>query len=193
MKKLLNPILILICLLLLIIVFTRECNQPTIEPQKTDTIIISDTIFRHDTIKLAGKVIKSDPIETIDCVFLDVDTAQILADYNRVKIYKRKLWADKLAYITTFDTVYQNSLLGSKIEVLFRTHDTTIIRTKIVPEKPRNKVYIGFSTALNEQMRYNIYASALFQTKREHLYAVSIDPFDRAVMVSCYWKIRFKK
>lgn len=182
--------LVIICALLVLLFLQRECRQP-VNQQVNDTIVNTDTIVKERYIDREKIVNRYIPIESIDCIYIYADTDQILADYNRLKIYKRKLWADSLADITTFDTVYQNSLLGSHVEALFKVHDTTIVRTQIVKEviKPRNKAFIGLQLGYIKPDGFISAPTLHYLTKKDNMYSFGYDPFNKAYLIGMSWKI----
>jgi len=186
---------LVIAILVVMLILQRECGIPSAIVTGNDIITRTDTVIHHDTILLKGKVIYTDPVETIDCVYVYADTAQILADYNCLKIYKRLLWADSLAEITTFDTVYQNSMLGSHVEALFHIRDTTIIRTQYIreKEKARIKVFAGVQIGYAAPACLIAAPTLSVLTKKEHLYSISYDHFNKAFIFGLGWKIRLSK
>jgi len=182
--------LVIIGVLIVLLFLQRECSNPVVN-QVNDTIVISDTITRDRIVNKVKTVVKYKPITVVDCIFVYADTAEILSDYNKLKIYKRNLWKDDVADITSFDTVYQNSLLGSHLEAKFHVRDTTIIRTQIVKEaiKPRNKVFVGLQLGYIKPDGFISAPTLHFLTKKDNMYSLGYDPFNKAYLIGMSWKI----
>lgn len=195
-KRLVQPVFILVLILLVIILITRECRGPKTQAVKADTVTTEKVIVELDTIVRTKIVQKIVPYETIDCLYYDVDTGAILADYNRVRVYRRLLWSDSMADITLTDTVFRNQLQGAKIKAFFFTHDTTRIITRIIntlPPPPRNKVFIGFQTGMIIPTNKIIITPTLtLNTRRDHLYSIGYDPFNKSAYVGLGWKIKLR-
>lgn len=191
MKKLLNPAFLIIILLLVIVLFQRECSRPVAEIPKTDTITKDSIVVQVDTVDRWHKVAAQEPDSV---VYYSTDTIHDSAA-NILNIYKRKLWDDDKALITCTDSVYRNKLLGAHVDAKFFIHDTTHYITEIIRQPapaPRNKVLIGFETGWIPD-KVILAPTIALMTKRDHLYSLSYDPLNKLATVSCMWKIRLSR
>ena len=195
MKRYLTPTFVMIIALLLILLSYRECSRPSGKPLIADTIIIIHDSIHADTIQCWHNL----PAPDADTVFFSqvpiLNDSLALIDYNTVKIYNRPLWDDKWAKVDLTDTIWRNSLLGSRIKTKFFTHDTTFYITKIVntPPLPRFKAFLGFETGMIWPGKMIVGPSVAVLSKRDHLYTFAYDPFNKAGSGTILWKIRIRK
>lgn len=197
MKRYLTPTFTLVIVLLIIVLLQRECSRPDGTPAKQDTVYLkADTVVNTDTIFKTKTLPAPDPVHEIDCVFVTSDTAGILREYNRLRIYQRLLVCDSFADITIYDTVFKNKLQGYRLNTKFYKRDTTIYITKFIntlPDPPRSKVFAGFLTGMILPDKIYISPTVLLVTKSDHLYQVGYDPFNRVATVGMAWKIRLSR
>jgi len=177
--------------LLVVLFLQRECKRTVIVPEiKTDTI----TRVHIDTINIIKQnyVPKITYRDTGRIQLIDVDTLQILTDYFAINFYRDTIISDSNAFIVVFDSIYQNSIKSRHIEA--KVYKTTIYETitKTELEKRINKIFVGFGVGKNVN-RFGLNTGLLLATKKENIYGVQYDPFNKDITFSIYWKLRIKK
>lgn len=190
MKKILNPAFLIIILLQVIVLFQRECTRPKATPVKNDTITKDSIVVQERTVERWRDAPAQEPDSV---VYYPTDTIHDSAA-NILNVYKRKLWDDEKALITCTDSVYRNKLLSFHVEAKFHSHDTThyITKTIIKHPEPVNKVLVGFETGWIPD-KVILAPTIALMTKRDHLYTLGYDPFNKIATVSCFWKIRLSR
>lgn len=193
MKSTLTIILILLALLFL----QRECSRPPAHNPVPDTIRI--TRVEYDSFPVYKPVPKPYPVEVIrvDTFPAIVDTATILRDFFAKNIYNRTLLDDSVAYIALLDTVTQNQLQNSFLT--YQNRRPTIIEniTVIHPPPPqRFQLYAGGflqSAIRNPQSEiFGAGPSIFAKTRRDHLYGIGYDAFNKSYQIHALWKIKLK-
>lgn len=179
-----------ICALLFVLFLQRECT--TIRQDSPQVTIIShtDTLVRYDTIREVIPQYIPEVYTLTDTVVIWADTGAILADYNRRVVYRDTV--KDSAYRIVLRDVVQFNRLGRRawdIEIYNRTNYIHTIDSVIVMERKRNQWYASMQVmvagnALSANMGIDLI------TKRQNLYRVGYDPFNRAVMVGMGWRLR---
>lgn len=197
MKRFLTASMALNIALLLFVVLQRECYRP--KPKisiRADTVEVVKYTIRHDTVKSSNSISRPYP----DTVYLSyipiVNDSTALIEYNKVKIYHRNLWDDVMAKIVLTDTIFRNNLLGFHLDAEFFRHDTTRYVTKFITtlsDPTRTKVFVGFQAGIYLPNKIIAAPTLAILTKKEHLYSLAYDPFNKAATVGILWKIRLKK
>ena len=186
--------LIIIACLIAALFLQRECYHcpdvivpDTVIMAHTDTILKDTTIYKpkpiHDTL-IMPIVLQPDSL----------DTANILKDYYHLRIYQRDLVKNKYGYVSLTDSVYMNSLLGSKLNYEFYKHDTTIYVQNPVEVKNRIKVFAV--AGISENIKFgnpDINLGLMLVTKKDNAYSAQYGVFNQNIMLNSYWKIKFKR
>ena len=136
-------------LVAVLILFIFKGNYNKYEP-----IIVThtDTLVKHDTLRKFKKG-DSIPFVVLDTIYqIDQvhDTAYIVNDYNKIKVYTDTLRinTDNSVYIK--DTITQNRILGRSF--LANLSQKTITITNDIYHKPKNELFIGF---VGDYQRYD--------------------------------------
>ena len=113
---------------------------------KIDTIIKDTTIIKYKK----GNSIPFVVLDTIYQIDQVHDTAYIVNDYNKIKVYTDTLRinTDNSVYIK--DTITQNRILGRSF--LANLSQKTITITNDIYHKPKNELFIGF---VGDYQRYD--------------------------------------
>jgi hypothetical protein len=135
---------LLIFLLLIVIAFFLF-SDPQYNGAGTSTTIVTkiDTFLKHDTLRKYKKG-DSIPFVVLDTIYqIDQvhDTAYIVNDYNKVKVYSDTLRinTDNSVYIQ--DTITQNKIIGRSY--MANLSEKTITITNDIYHKPKNELFIG--------------------------------------------------
>ena len=132
-----------ILILALIVVVLFFVLAPNKEGGGTKVVIKIDTVINTiTTIKYKkGKDIPFVVLDTIYKVDQIHDTAYIVNDYNKVKVYSDTLRinTDNSVYIQ--DTITQNKILGRSY--IANLSEKTITITNDIYHKPKNELFIG--------------------------------------------------
>lgn len=181
--------IIILCLVAVIII-QRSCQprRPEQKPVKPEIVIRIDSI-PYDTIVYVPKPYKvTDSIPVPYYIGQHIDTAQILAEYNKVRYYSIPIKDDSVAKLTLKASVYQNILTKASLSGDFYSKTVNTTKTIEVPGEPRNKVYIGFQIQGNVNT-FGVAPSLMLSTKRDHVYSAGYDPLQKQAQFSTYWKI----
>ena len=132
---------ILILALIIVVLFFALAPNDMVADTKVITKI--DTIIKHDTLRKYQKG-DSIPFVVLDTIYqIDQihDTAYIVNDYNKVKVYSDTLRinTDNSVYIK--DTISQNRILGRSYTA--NLSEKTITITHDIYHKPKNELYLG--------------------------------------------------
>ena len=132
---------ILIILLIFVVLFFALAPNNSVPNSSVVTHI--DTIIKHDTLRKYKKgddipFVVLDTIYQIDQVH---DTAYIVNDYNKVKVYSDTLRinTDNSVYIQ--DTISQNKIIGRFYKA--NLTEKTIVVTNDIYHKPKNEIFVG--------------------------------------------------
>ena len=140
-------VITLLVAVLILFIFKGKYN-------KYEPIIVThtDTLVKHDTLRKFKKG-DSIPFVVLDTIYqIDQvhDTAYIVNDYNKIKVYTDTLRinTDNSVYIK--DTITQNRILGRSF--LANLSQKTITITNDIYHKPKNELFIGF---VGDYQRYD--------------------------------------
>jgi hypothetical protein len=130
---------------LLLFIYLRGCfkkKDVTTPGVRIDTIttVRIDTFVKKDThyVPKPYKVVEKEFVPVSDPMYIPVDTAQILADYNSIKYYRDTLYSnDSFGVVVVKDTVSRNSIIGRGKIVTIKSlvFDHTIIKTETLPRR----------------------------------------------------------
>ena len=140
-------VITLLVAVLILFIFKGKYN-------KYEPIVIThiDTLVKHDTLRKYKKG-DSIPFVVLDTIYqIDQvhDTAYIVNDYNKIKVYTDTLRinTDNSVYIK--DTITQNRILGRSF--LANLSQKTITINNDIYHKPKNELFIGF---VGDYQRYD--------------------------------------
>jgi hypothetical protein len=186
---------IIIIILLVALIITRECNRPDHLPDNGN--VIADTIYRTDTIKGDSIPVPYPVVEikTIDCtriikVPVNVDTAAILAAYFSENYYTNYPIVDDSNVFVSFDALVSENRLRWVVPYVqikrprVINHYTTVIQET----EQRNKLFagLGIGRSLNS---FGLAPSLALLTKRQSLYSLHYDVMNKDLYFSMYFKI----
>ena len=132
-----------ILILALIVVVLFFVLSPVKEGGGTKIITKTDTIIKNITITKykKGNDIPFVVLDTIYKVDQIHDTAYIVNDYNKIKVYTDTLRIDAAQYVSIKDTITQNRILGRSY--FANLSEKTITITNDIYHKPKNELFIG--------------------------------------------------
>ena len=191
--------LAILVMLLLAILFLRECTRP----QCREYVTISDTIVKPgDTIPIIYTVTKPIPAYrdtgTTKYVHLKIDTVAVVRAYLSTNYYDIVFKDDTSAYCQYRFAVNMNEVQGDG-EFTFmnrRPWKTVINTTTIEAPKLRNRFYIGLQVNGvfgSEVTPISFGPHLLFVTKKSFAAGCSYDPFNKIATVDANWLISFRK
>lgn len=165
-------------LILLFIVYIRQCTGPKPCAPCEDAVIRNsvktDTMYKLDTLYVPSyipQLVSAEQPSLYDATaYTEIDTAAIVADYEKQRIYKDSQDITN-GYILINDTVTKNRLSGRSFYVNVKTPVVTNTKTETVFEKPRNQLYLGIGAYGNKTVPINAAGlSLMFKTKRDKIY-----------------------
>lgn len=184
-------------IIFLLVIYMRGCttsnrNVPEC-PEYKDSVT---TIIKTDTITITGQDhYYPAPYQTIDTFYKDVhlekeDSARIIADYAKLRKYNLPVMDDSNGKLNVFADVQFNEIQKWNYEAQFYPKTTIIEKNHYVIEKPRTKVFVGIQAGIIIPATKGILApSVALITKKNHLYTLQYDPFNKAGQIGTYWKI----
>jgi|TARA_R110000796_G_scaffold79272_1_gene176321 hypothetical protein len=197
---------ITIVVLLIIILFLRECQGTKItSPSEEGTVVKIET--KYDTIVKTLKTyvpeyrtevkwrIRTihDTIEVHDTI--PIDTLSILEDYFKAYAYADTLAKDSVTFIIN-DTITQNKIISRGIKYSL-VYPTTIISKESAVNK--RELYIGAGLGLAGGNFNNIGGELILKTKKQTLYGIgfglTVVDINLVPTISgkMYWKIKMPK
>lgn len=137
MRLLKDLLLILLVLSLLTVFFCRRCDSiPPEIIERTDTLVISDTIFKRDTLTITKPIPKYVEVVKIDTVFTEKgDTIQL---FTENKTYIDSICAQNdTVIITNYIQGINAQLDSTKVDWRKQEIIKTLEITKIIKQKPK--------------------------------------------------------
>jgi len=162
--------IVIVLLVAVLIFFIASDSRYT----KSAPIIVSDTVYQQKTFT---KFIKGNsiPFVILDTIFLTdtiKDTITIVKDYNQVKVYSDTMRIDSIGYAYIQDTISQNKIQGRGFSANFNLPTITI--TKLIDQKQRNQLYLGFIGDLKHSNgQIGIGGSIALKTAKNTLYTAT--------------------
>jgi hypothetical protein len=182
---------IIIAILLVVIIFLRECS-PKPKPCPPPSVF-THTVTIHVPVNIPFPV--PFPVNHIDTftVPADVDTAAILKDYYALNIYVRTILDDSSGHLIIHDSVTHNRLkrysLTGHINII--EHTTTI--TNDITKPLRNRVFLGLQIGSNLNSIMLFPTATLLTKKDKTIYSIAYDPFSKVGYVGVQFKIILNK
>lgn len=168
-------------LLLLVGIGLGRLVLPTKEKVVTTTsyVTLPQKVVKVEVpIPLLVETVTEIPIYFIDTLTLQVDTATIIAEFLKVKMYDQVLVDDSTGYIRLKQVVKENALFDQ--ELLFTPHQKTVTITRTVYNEKLLSVWAMGGTDWKFQYP-DISAGVLF--KNNYLLGVGYNP-------SSHWSIK---
>lgn len=195
----------LFVVIVILLVF-RKCNCG--RAAQTETVRI-DTVYKEvkgdvsyipktDTIFFTRTTTKLVPYLTLDTLYIpelvDVDTAAILSDYYKARIYRDTL-RNQYGYISLTDTISQNKIRGRGVKTSLLIPEVT--KTITLTQPKRNQIYIGAGLFGNEDDYLDGYnVNLALKTRRDKMIEIGYNQlFDGGHFYSLglKFKISFRK
>lgn len=203
MKFSINPAYFVIAVLVVIIVLQRACHRevdcpecPTFDTSafvatlpidyNKDCVIYKPQYYPVYEYRDTGST-RYIPVPS------NIDSLAVVEAYFTRNVVQDTIINDSNAFIVINDVVWMNEIQTRLVfPKVIRPHLKTVTKTVFKPVEPRTKVYIGFTigAGLNQ---FGAGAGALLQTKRDHVYGLTYDPFNKYGQFSVYWKIKLRK
>ena len=185
---------LIILVLIIVIIFLRQCSGDGGEITPSEPTIITKVETKYDTItkevtKYVPKIITKIKTE-IDTIRLTqkIDTVAILEDYFAKYVYEDFQQLDSLN-LTIRDTISQNKILSRKIfyDLIYPT--TTVTETKYINQR---EFYVGFGlNGTSKQFNY-IGGSILYRTRKKQMFGIGLglnDQFQPIISTQFLWKL----
>lgn len=170
-----SPYIIIILVLIIALILTKQCHRCPVCPEPTTTII-TETATIYDTVEITKVIYKPLPKDTVYVeVLANIDTADILKDYHAKKYYNNIYVDDTSAYIAIEDTIFKNELYTSKLTFINRRPtviNTTTYITQYDTGKPFNMGFGGFVGFSGQDFTSG--GSIMLTTNKKASYAVSV-------------------
>ena len=185
---------LIILVLIIVIIFLRQCSGDGGEITPSEPTIITKVETKYDTItkevtKYVPKIVTKIKTE-IDTIRLTqkIDTVAILEDYFAKYVYEDFQQLDSLN-LTIRDTISQNKILSRKIfyDLIYPT--TTVTETKYINQR---EFYVGFGlNGTSTQFNY-IGGSILYRTRKKQMFGIGLglnDQFQPIISTQFLWKL----
>ena len=185
---------LIILVLIIVIIFLRQCSGDGGEITPSEPTIITKVETKYDTItkevtKYVPKIVTRIKTE-IDTITLTqkIDTIAILEDYFAKYVYEDFQQLDSLN-LTIRDTISQNKILSRKIfyDLIYPT--TTVTETKYINQR---EFYVGFGlNGTSKQFNY-IGGSVLYRTRKKQMFGLGLglnDQFQPIISTQFLWKL----
>lgn len=181
---------VVIIILITLLFLQRECYKcPTAVPEIE--YVTRDSI--RDTIIYRDRWHKPTYIDTIIYVDIpqNVDTQTVLKDYYALVHQLDSIYKKDDYLIVIDDTLTQNKIKNRQVS--YRNDKPTIYNTYTFITNPATrKIFLGaiIGGALDE---VQILGTIMYQSKKDHAYTLSYDPFNKHGYIGFYYKLNFKK
>ena len=192
--KKVSPYVIVIVILIVALIFSRECRRCPDCPEQTTTVINhTDTI--RDTTLITKIIYKPLPKETIFIdIPVDANVEDIVNDYYTMKYYENIYLDDTSAYIATKDTVFNNALYSSELVFVNRrptviNNTTTIITYDTCKECKHWNIGIGGLIG-GYTDKFGAGPSVIVSTNKKMSYTASYDFVQKIGYFGIYFNVR---
>lgn len=176
-----------IAILLLAILYIRECIRPPQYITETVTETITEVVI--DSVPYIVEVDKPVVLERIVTrVDSIIDTVFIIEEFFTKNIYDRVLKNDTSAFIGLVDTVFNNRLLGGTLTFINRRPtiiNTTINKTTITPQT--SGLFIGGYTG-KIQDNFTGGVGVFLKTRQDYLFGVTYG-LENTIQLHGYFKL----
>jgi hypothetical protein len=200
--KHISPYALIITILIIALIFTKECKRCPQCPEPTTTVITeTDTVY--DTVRIVSNVYVPIPGETIYVnPPVNIDCEAMAIDYYSQKKYTDTLINDTSALIIVNDIISQNIISQRRYEFINRR--PTIINTMTIINtydtcKQCKKFNLGFGGFIGVRPEINSEGvesflgfgpSIILTTNKKSSYGVSYDVLNNIGEFSLYWNIK---
>lgn len=201
MKLLKNiPYLVIAGLLAYIFILSECTRKPKCPETKADsTSVTIVTPLPVDTTKhyypAPYKIIVHDTVPgKVDSVAIRAKCFDTYKDWNALKKYDLPMFGDSLGPVNLLAEVQNNKLKSWQMTGKLRRYETVKTYHDVIVQPVRNKIAAGaiLSADLNS---LSVLPTATLITKRNNIYQVSVDPFQKPVrvQVGLFKVISFRK
>lgn len=188
-----SPYIIVILVMVIALILTKQCHRCPVYPKSTVQIITeTDTVY--DTTEIVKTIYKPLPKDTLYIeISSAVDTTEILKDYYAKKYYNNIYMDDTSAYIATIDTIFKNELYSSELVFINRrptaiNHNTIITYDTCKPCKHWN---IGVGALIGGYTdKFGAGPSIIVSTNKKMSYTASYDFIQNIGYFGIYFNVR---
>lgn len=203
----LKVILILVLLGVILLTQIKGCKT---NGKPGDTLIDIDTVFHEVKVEVPKYVpkwrTKIQEVEVqVEAPTKPVDTTAILADYfakyktiDTLNLPYPDSVNKTFGYGIVTDIITKNEIIERSVSWNYKIPE--VIKTIVIYPPPVNQVYVGVSSAFNqENFLDNVSGGLVLKTKKDKIYQASVGLGNRGGAVApfigagIYWKIRLKK
>ena len=195
--KVLNGVILFLVIVIAIQSFIwnlHECE--VVECPEFDTVAFLATIpveYKDTTIYVPVHDTVYNDTGSVVLIPQDIDSLAVATAYFSEIIVIDTILNDSNGIIVINDTISRNRIKSRQIKpkTLYPSYKI-ITKTIKEPCVERVKLYAGMS-AIGSMNRFGIAPSILLETRKGIIYGASYDLINKDVIVSVYWKIKFKK
>ena len=193
-NNIIKSLLVVITVLLVIIIFMRECKRCPEVSQQTSLGADTTYIYEYgDTIEVISNYYIPGPKETIYITIpQDVDTPGILATHFSKVYYADVMLDDSNAYIFVEDTLYKNSIISRNY--VYKDKTPTHITQQIITYdtcKECKTFNIGFGGIIGGYTdKFGAGPSIMLTTNKKGSYTASYDAINKIGYLGIYWNIK---
>lgn len=177
----------------------RACDNSPAPISKNDSTVVT----RVDTFYLPAPppVIKKIPVPVevpgpVQYVPVQgkIDTAAIVKNYLRSKVYHRTLANDSVLFASLTDTVVHNSLTASTFTYRLKRGPMVIKEntTVTLTAKPTRKLFAGLAISGNGT-QFGFGPDVIYMNKKEQTFGAGYDAVNGIASLRTHWKISFKR
>lgn len=168
-----------------------SCHRvPDQEVIGTKTEIRVDSFWQQQIVYKDRHFYHHDTVKTL--VPANVDSSTAVTDYYTFKSVNDS-FIGKNYRILLDDTLYMNSLWARRATIFVLQVDSVITHTNTISSKPKMKFYLGLSVSSNNAFDHqHIYFNAALQNKKEGVWVIGADPFNKQGQLTYLKKIKLK-
>lgn len=180
-----DSVIIALCIVIMVILLSKSCGKKESEPNQTT---VYDTIYKQerlDTIytpKLLTRYLRPDApkvFEKWDTLYIeqlkDVDTSEILRDYNSFLIYKDTV-RNKYGYVVINDTLTMNRIVSRGVITELKVPEVT--KTVTLSQPKRAALFIGGGVFGNQKdLAAGYDVNVAFKTRGDKIIEIGYSQF----------------
>ena len=186
---------LIILVLIIVIIFLRQCSGDGVENTPSEPTIITKVETKYDTITIDKKVYvpkwKTKIVTQVDSILVNtpIDTLEVLKEYYAKNVFVDKIELDSLGFVTITDTIWMNTLFNRQVNSDIIIPTTTVTQTKYINQR---EFYVGFGlNGTSKQFNY-VGGSLLYRTKKKQAFGLGIglnDEFQPIISTQFLWKL----
>jgi hypothetical protein len=186
---------LIILVLIIVIIFLRQCSGDGVENTPSEPTIITKVETKYDTITIDKKVYvpkwKTKIVTQVDSILVNtpIDTLEVLKEYYAKNVFVDKIELDSLGFVTITDTIWMNTLFNRQVTSDIIIPTTTVTQTEYINQR---EFYVGFGlNGTSKQFNY-VGGSLLYRTKKKQAFGLGIglnDQFQPIISTQFLWKL----